>query len=108
MRLTREAINPLAGRVPVVDLMCDARSYQPGIYSSDGFHPNDQGYAYLAEVLLQAITSGVGTGPAGQLWLHDARRDERHARDPCGDRGRCRGHCRASAHAQHAWRTPTS
>jgi lysophospholipase L1-like esterase len=64
VRLTREAINPLAGRVPVVDLMCDARSYQPGMYSSDGFHPNDQGYAYLAEVLLQAITTGSAPAPA--------------------------------------------
>ena len=65
VRLTREAINPLAGRVPVVDLMCDARSYQPGMYSGDGFHPNDQGYAYLAEVLLQAISSGSAPAPAG-------------------------------------------
>jgi lysophospholipase L1-like esterase len=64
VRLTREAINPLASRVPVVDLMCDARSYQPANYSSDGFHPSDQGYAYLAEVLLQVITSGTGQPPA--------------------------------------------
>jgi lysophospholipase L1-like esterase len=63
-RLTREAINPLSTRVAVVDLMCDARSYQPGIYSPDGFHPNDQGYAYLAEVLLAAITSGTAPAPA--------------------------------------------
>jgi len=65
VRLTREAINPLSSRVPVVDLMCDARSYQPGIYSSDGFHPNDQGYAYLADVLMQAITTGSAPAPAG-------------------------------------------
>ena len=64
VRLTTEAINPLASRVPVVDLMCDARSYQPGMYSNDGFHPNDQGYAYLAEVLMQAITSGSAPAPA--------------------------------------------
>ena len=63
VRLTREAINPLSSRVPVVDLMCDARSYQPGIYSADGFHPNDQGYAFLAEVLLQAINSGSAPPP---------------------------------------------
>ncbi|WP_157898684.1 SGNH/GDSL hydrolase family protein [Luteitalea pratensis] len=65
VRLTREAINPLASRVPVVDLMCDARSYQPGMYSADGFHPNDQGHAYLSEVLLQAITTGSAPAPAG-------------------------------------------
>jgi lysophospholipase L1-like esterase len=64
VRLTREAINPLSGRVPVVDLMCDARSYNPAIYSADGFHPNDQGYAFLGEVLMQAITSGSAPAPS--------------------------------------------
>lgn len=64
VRLTREAINPLSSRVPVVDLMCDARSYAPGIYSPDGFHPNDQGYAFLAEAFLQAITNGTAPPPA--------------------------------------------
>jgi lysophospholipase L1-like esterase len=64
VRLTREAINPLSGRLPVVDLMCDARSYNPGIYSADGFHPNDAGYAYLAEMLLSAITAGSAPAPA--------------------------------------------
>jgi lysophospholipase L1-like esterase len=46
-----------------VDLMCDARSYQPGAYSADGFHPSDQGYAYLAEAYLQAITTGTAAAP---------------------------------------------
>ena len=64
VRLTREAINPISSRVPVVDLLCDARSYQPGMYSSDGFHPNDQGYAYLADVLMQVITTGSAPAPA--------------------------------------------
>ncbi len=64
VRLTREAINPLASRVPVVDVMCDARSYQPGTYSPDGFHPNDQGHAYLAEILMAVITSGTAPAPA--------------------------------------------
>lgn len=64
VRLTREAINPLSSRVPVIDIMCDARSYQGGLYSSDGFHPNDQGYAYLADVLMAAITSGTAPAPA--------------------------------------------
>jgi hypothetical protein len=63
VRLTRDAINPLSSRVPVVDLMCDARSYQPGAYSADGFHPSDQGYAYLAEAYLQAITTGTAAAP---------------------------------------------
>ncbi len=64
VRLTREAINPLASRVPVVDIMCDARSYQPGTYSSDGFHPSDLGYTYLADVLMPAITSGAALAPS--------------------------------------------
>ncbi len=64
VRLTRDAINPLSGRVPVVDIMCDARSYQPGTYSADGFHPSDQGYAYLAEVMMAAITVGAAPPPA--------------------------------------------
>jgi lysophospholipase L1-like esterase len=56
VRLTREAINTLtADGVAVVDLMCDGRSYEPGRYSSDGFHPNDTGYAFLAELMLRAI-----------------------------------------------------
>lgn len=64
VRLTREAINPLHGRVVVVDLMCNARSYDPGIYSADGFHPNDAGYAYIADQVMAAIAAGTGTGPA--------------------------------------------
>jgi lysophospholipase L1-like esterase len=56
VRLTREAINTLtADGVAVVDLMCDGRSYEPGRYSSDGFHPNDAGYAFLADLMLRAI-----------------------------------------------------
>jgi lysophospholipase L1-like esterase len=49
--------------VVVVDLMCDARSYQAGNYSSDGFHPNDRGYAYITELLLPVATTGSGPSP---------------------------------------------
>jgi lysophospholipase L1-like esterase len=53
---SREGANALAAEgVVVVDLMCDARSYQGGMYSGDGFHPNDAGYAYLAGELVRAI-----------------------------------------------------
>jgi lysophospholipase L1-like esterase len=56
VRMTREGINPSTGLgVAVVDLMCDARSYEPGRYSRDGFHPNDAGYAFLADLMLRAI-----------------------------------------------------
>jgi len=66
VRLTTEAINPLASRVPVVDSMCDGRSYDPRIYSADGFHPNDIGYTYLADLLLPAITAGSAPAPAAR------------------------------------------
>jgi lysophospholipase L1-like esterase len=47
--MTRAAFNPLmSSGVTVIDLMCDARSYQPSTYSADGFHPNDAGYAWIA------------------------------------------------------------
>lgn len=54
---SREAINPLASRqnVAVVDLLCDERFYQASSYSPDGFHPNDNGYAVMAELMLAAI-----------------------------------------------------
>jgi lysophospholipase L1-like esterase len=56
---TTQAINPLtATGVLVLDLMCDARSYQASTYSSDGFHPSDTGYAWMAaEVIAAATTS---------------------------------------------------
>lgn len=64
VRLTREAINPLTGEgVAVVDLMCDARSYEPGRYAGDGFHPNDAGYAFLAELMLRAINDAGFPAP---------------------------------------------
>lgn len=43
----------------VVDLMCDAAFYQPAIFSSDGFHPNDAGYAYMAERVYAAATGSI-------------------------------------------------
>ncbi len=63
VRLTREAINPLAGRVTVVDLMCDGRSYDPANYSSDGFHPSDSGYLLIADLVWAAIQNGNGHPP---------------------------------------------
>jgi lysophospholipase L1-like esterase len=46
-----------SNNVIVVDLMCDARSYVPSNYSSDGFHPNDAGYAFVAAEVVRAVTS---------------------------------------------------
>ena len=57
--MTTTVINPLMSQsVLIVDLMCDPRSYQASTYSSDGFHPSDTGYAWIAvEVVAAATTS---------------------------------------------------
>jgi lysophospholipase L1-like esterase len=47
----------------VIDLMCDGAFYQPGIYSSDGFHPNDAGYARLADLVYAAASTGSAAPP---------------------------------------------
>ena len=56
--MTTTVVNPLAAQnVAVVDLMCDPRTYLASNYSSDGFHPNDAGYAYIASEVVKAATS---------------------------------------------------
>ena len=55
VRMTTTVINTLP-HVTVVDLMCDSRMYQPSIYFSDGFHPNDSGYAIIADEIVKALT----------------------------------------------------
>lgn len=47
----------------VLDLMCDPGFYNPGIFSSDGFHPNDLGYARIADLVYNAAKSGTVTTP---------------------------------------------
>ncbi len=49
--------------VLVVDLMCDARLYQPANYASDGFHPGDGGYRIFAEMALPALRDGANNAP---------------------------------------------
>ena len=49
--------------VLVVDLMCEASMYSPSIYSSDGFHPSDTGYARMADMIYPPASTGVGTAP---------------------------------------------
>ena len=62
---TTTVINPLTSQgVVVVDLMCDSRLYDPSIYSADGFHPNDSGYAILAADVVKATTSASYPAPA--------------------------------------------
>jgi lysophospholipase L1-like esterase len=54
-----QEINRRSGAgVVVLDVLCDPQVYDRARYSSDGFHPNDAGYAYLAERLL-AVVNGA-------------------------------------------------
>jgi lysophospholipase L1-like esterase len=56
--MTRTVVNPRLGtNTVVVDLMCDGRSYLASTYSSDGLHPNDGGYAFIAAEVVRAITT---------------------------------------------------
>jgi len=47
----------------VIDIMCDGAFYQANMYSGDGFHPNDAGYARLAALMLPAATTGSAAAP---------------------------------------------
>jgi lysophospholipase L1-like esterase len=60
----REANRQAGQGIVVFDLMCDAQAYDSSRFSSDGFHPNDAGYAYLAD-RLRAIVTGASSSPAG-------------------------------------------
>ena len=52
------AVNAFTSQgVTVVDLMCDSRTYLPSTYSSDGFHPSDAGYTFIANEILSAATT---------------------------------------------------
>jgi lysophospholipase L1-like esterase len=62
VRMTTTVINTLPS-VTVIDLMCDSRFYQGSTYSSDGFHPNDAGYAILGAEVVSAITSSSYPAP---------------------------------------------
>lgn len=53
----------VSSSVTVVDLMCDARSYVASNYASDGLHPNDAGYAFIASEVVKAITSSTYPAP---------------------------------------------
>lgn len=52
-----------AQRATVIDLMCDSRMYNPSIFSSDGFHPNDTGYALFADLVYAAAATTSSTAP---------------------------------------------
>ena len=63
--MTTSVINPLASQnIGVIDLMCDPRFYQGANFSSDGFHPNDSGYAIMSSLIVQAVSSASYPAPA--------------------------------------------
>ena len=66
--MSREANRQAASGVVVLDLMCDAQVYDRSRYAPDGFHPNDAGYAYLAQ-RLQAIVNGTASTAAASCGL---------------------------------------
>ncbi len=53
----------IAQGATVVDMMCDGRLYSPAIFSSDGFHPNDTGYALFADLIYAAAATTSSTAP---------------------------------------------
>jgi lysophospholipase L1-like esterase len=70
--MTTTVINPLTSQgVIVIDMMCDARSYQTATYSSDGFHPGDAGYAWMAAEVVSAATTNYRSpqGMCAQMTL---------------------------------------
>lgn len=63
--ITTQVVNPLAAQgIPVVDIQCDTRFVSRSYLSSDGFHPNDTGYAALAAAFLRAIRASSAPAPA--------------------------------------------
>jgi lysophospholipase L1-like esterase len=60
-----DRINTLTSQnVLVIDLMCDARIYNSSLFSSDGFHPSDSGYALMSELTYPALTSNSAPSPS--------------------------------------------
>ncbi|MDP1572536.1 MAG: SGNH/GDSL hydrolase family protein [Vicinamibacterales bacterium] len=52
-----------AQNVVVVDLLCRSDIYSAANFSSDGFHPNDAGYALMAEALWPYLLTGNAPPP---------------------------------------------
>jgi lysophospholipase L1-like esterase len=61
-----QVINSLTTQgVTIVDLMCSSQFLTRSNYSSDGFHPNDAGYAAPADAFYSAITATSSPAPSG-------------------------------------------
>ena len=50
--------------IRVVDLLCSPASYVASNFYTDGFHPNDAGYAALASAFESQILAGTPVTPA--------------------------------------------
>jgi len=50
--------------VPTVDLLCNPDSYVPANFYTDGFHPNDAGYALFAKLYEAQIAAAKPTIPS--------------------------------------------
>jgi lysophospholipase L1-like esterase len=64
LALSREANRQATTGVVVMDVMCDQQMYEPSMYSSDGFHPNDGGYQRIATRLAALVNGGAAAVPA--------------------------------------------
>lgn len=59
-----DRINALRSKnVLVVDLMCEPRLLLASNYASDGFHPNDAGYAIIADLVAPSFLNGTASTP---------------------------------------------
>jgi lysophospholipase L1-like esterase len=62
--MTKNAVNPLVSQgARVIDVMCAAPLYLASSLASDGLHPNDAGYALLANEVVRAIKDGAYPSP---------------------------------------------
>jgi lysophospholipase L1-like esterase len=60
-----QVIDPIAATgTPVIDLLCDPQSYVPANFYTDGFHPNDAGYAAFAAAFYAQITATTPAAPS--------------------------------------------
>lgn len=66
-----DVINAFAQNgIPVIDLECDARSYQVQNFYTDGFHPDDAGYLIFAKSFAQAIRAYGAPPPSGNCGVY--------------------------------------
>ena len=60
-----QVIDPIAATgTPVIDLLCNPQSYVPANFYTDGFHPNDAGYAAFAAAFYAQITATTPAAPS--------------------------------------------